>query len=401
MSAPIRSLSTERFESSLLEVLRGDNPDRLRNIAEALPIFASQMVINGEDLLTLAIRLNARHCIVTLHQLGISMNRLSLKEEKHPLEEAMDHKAPLVLEHLLECGADPNGPHTVYGTIMRAAAVTRTIDSLIPLLCARGGNPSAPSPDGSTPLHAAVVHGQTLNVEQFLDVGANINATDFAGRTPLQLAITRLDVFEPIVSMLLDYGANPLVPDYGGLTAIDLARVRGEFLLVRHLEERIAWDDLLSTPVPLQAMPAGVFRPVGETFRKELLLAVRRGNRRQLREVLEVGGQPWTSVQVAEESPLLLALAKKRLDLAAPLIAGRLGIGDRDAQAHNAIYWLVLATTDMVLLKPFLKALHAINAHLHTAVDKDGQSQVFAAMSRSGVHNSRHVEALVEFIRRL
>ena len=117
MSVTPRTASAESFTESLLEVLREDNPERLVRICSALPIPATSMEINGEDLLTLAIRLNARYCIAPLIQTGFSVNRLSLKEEKHPLEEAMDAKVPLVLEHLLECGANPNAPHTVHLSI--------------------------------------------------------------------------------------------------------------------------------------------------------------------------------------------------------------------------------------------------------------------------------------------
>ncbi len=401
MSSTARSASAESFSESLREALHGDNAERLVTLAHALPVFPTKMVLGGADLLTAAIYSNARRCIPALAQLGFSMNRLSLKDEKHPLEEAMDAGAWLVFEHLLECGADPNSPHTVYGTILRAVAVTRTTDSLIPLLCARGGNPSAPSPDGSTPLHAAVAHGQALNVEQFLVAGANVNATDFLDRTPLMVAITRLDDYDAIVTLLLDYGANPLIPDFGGLTAIELARVRGEIPLVRRLEERVLWSDILATPVPLLPLPQGGVRPPGEVFRKDLLAAVRRGNLRQLKEVLEVGGGAMPPAQTLENSPLLLALSKKRLNLAAPFIAAGIGLRDRDAQGHNAVFWLIMTTTDMTLLRPFLKALHDADPYMHAAIDTDGQSQVFAAMSRQGVHASQQVDELVEYIRRL
>ena len=396
-SAPVLP-PPEELEECIVRALREDNPEWFQELARALPVFPTRYHVGQDDLLTVAIRHNARHCIEPLAGMGFSMNRLSPRHNKHPLEEAMDAKANLVIEYLLEFGSDPNSPHSRHGTVMRAAAVTRTIDSLIPILCSRDGNPNIPNPDdGSTPLHAAVAHGETLNVEQFLDSGADVNAVDLIGRTPLQLAITRLDECEPIATILLDHGANPLIPDFGGLTAVDLAKVRGEYGLIDLLGERINWEALLAPPGP---PPHSGTPRLPDALRRALLIAVDQGDQRQLRDLFQLEAKPWNPVQAVTESPLLAAFAKKRLDLAAPLIARGLGIEDTDPQKRNAVYYLLTATNELALLKPFLDALHRQVPNLLAAREENGHTQAVAAMHKGGLSNPKAVEMLIEEIRR-
>ncbi|HEY8965594.1 MAG TPA: ankyrin repeat domain-containing protein, partial [Candidatus Methylacidiphilales bacterium] len=281
------ALTADELDEALLRALREDNAVRFAELAASLPVLPVRALIGGEDLLTQAIRLNARHCIEPLFGMGFSMNRPSVRQGLHPLEEAMEARANLTLEYLLDFGADPNAAHSRHGTILRAAALTRTIDSLIPVLCSRGADPNLPSAsDGSTALHAAVSRGETLNIEQLLQAGADVNAVDIIGRTPLQFAITRLAEYDPIATILLDHGANPLLPDFGGLTAVDLARVRGETGLIDLLAARVDWEALLAPP---DFHPPGSPRPP-EVLRTLLLDAVAQGNQRRLRDLFDGGG---------------------------------------------------------------------------------------------------------------
>src|SRR5262249_19284223 len=75
-----------------------------------------------------------------------------------------------------------------------------------------------------TALHLAVTTQQPEAVKLHLDAGANVNAQDVRGMTPLMLAIGTDRADPRIVKMLLDKGADPKIQSKAGETAPDWAR---------------------------------------------------------------------------------------------------------------------------------------------------------------------------------
>lgn len=53
-----------------------------------------------------------------------------------------------------------------------------------------------------TPLHIAVIEGQIKVVSNLINQGVNVNAKDYEGKTPLQLAIelNDLDIFKLLIT---------------------------------------------------------------------------------------------------------------------------------------------------------------------------------------------------------
>ncbi|QYT02972.1 Protein SSH4 [Trichoderma simmonsii] len=69
------------------------------------------------------------------------------------------------------------------------------------------------SPDGYTPLHFAVSNSQGYSqyleaARILLEFGADVNATNDRGRTPLHIAICSEDQDDPMVQLLLNFGAD-------------------------------------------------------------------------------------------------------------------------------------------------------------------------------------------------
>ena len=94
-----------------------------------------------------------------------------------------------------------------------------------------GGDLEWRDPNGWTVLHIAAQCANEKMVRFLLDHGANIEALDDEGGTPLMLACNfGFTPFKPssaIISLLLDVGANPNTQDKAGNTALKLIRGSG------------------------------------------------------------------------------------------------------------------------------------------------------------------------------
>jgi len=145
-----------------------------------------------------------------------------------------------LIRKLLEAGADPNAlvnntprarmragsPRIVFATALMRAAFSGDLD-LVKLLLAKGADPAVVSKDNETVLEAAAALGfiqgyskgrsaaERLDVIKLLvDLGADVNAADDYGITPLMAAANMGEV--SIIQFLVDRGA--------GLGAYDWAR---------------------------------------------------------------------------------------------------------------------------------------------------------------------------------
>ncbi len=107
----------------------------------------------------------------------------------------------------------------------------------VALLLAHGGDPRARSrnPLANTPLHAGLAGTAGLDlVDRLLSAGAEVNAVDGRGFTPLHLAASRGEL--SLVTRLLLRGAETSMQTTEGRTPADLARARGHEPTARFLE---------------------------------------------------------------------------------------------------------------------------------------------------------------------
>lgn len=154
-----------------------------------------------------------------------------LGSDRNRLYEAAFSENPDAVKFLLEAGhpivsAERSALHAIcwhwdYGD----ERDFRTRD-LVRTLIHAGADPNAFDSTGNTPLHEAVA-GDGANLvaaEELLKAGANINARNKDGQTPLVYAYETLFDYAKVVPFLLANGANPLIPNNRGKHAIDIAR---------------------------------------------------------------------------------------------------------------------------------------------------------------------------------
>ncbi len=143
---------------------------------------------------------------------------------------------------LLDAGLDPNAADLPGLTpLMMAAGWNGNLET-VKLLLAKGANVNAvsrpvmglptriaPSKFGNlTALIMAAPFGPPELIKTLLDAGANVNAKDVRGMTPLMLAVATDHQDAGVIRLLLDRGADRQMKDEAGFTAMDWARRAGQ-----------------------------------------------------------------------------------------------------------------------------------------------------------------------------
>ncbi len=200
---------------------------------------------------------------------GADVNARS-KQGHTPIFLAANHAGGLpVVQFLLGKGAVLGGPPTPTGMTVIAAAASTNDTALVKFLLEKGGNQLLAGPGGPmalmeaagfgntelvklllskkvdvnsvsppettsvkngpiaigslTPLILSVAAGDTENVRTLLDAGANINAQDVRGMTPLMLAVATDHPNHDVIKMLLARHPDTRVKSKAGETALDWA----------------------------------------------------------------------------------------------------------------------------------------------------------------------------------
>ena len=117
-------------------------------------------------------------------------------------------------EFLLGRGSDPN--HCLF------AAAYNDDASAIRLL-AQSGAALDEFVEGGTPLHHAIQYSRLKGARALLAAGANPDATDARGRTPLHRMLGK-GMAMPWFRLLVEHGARADIPDADGRTVADIMR---------------------------------------------------------------------------------------------------------------------------------------------------------------------------------
>lgn len=128
---------------------------------------------------------------------------------------------------LLKSGADPNRRMSLLGTTPTSplfVAVDFGDPAVVKLLLDEGANIREKDDDGMTALDWAVVAHRAEAAQVLLAGGADVNAVDRFGYTPLEYATTIDFGDADTAAALLGAGADPNIKDKTGKTALQQAR---------------------------------------------------------------------------------------------------------------------------------------------------------------------------------
>jgi ankyrin repeat protein len=105
------------------------------------------------------------------------------------------------------------------------------------VLLDRGADPNLKDEKGSTALSGVAFKGDVALVNMLLAAGAEVDAANAVGRTPLMFAV--MFGRDDVARVLLGARANVLLRDGEGLNALDLAQRQGNGALLQDLKKAV------------------------------------------------------------------------------------------------------------------------------------------------------------------
>ncbi|MDE0166732.1 MAG: ankyrin repeat domain-containing protein [Bryobacterales bacterium] len=285
-----------------------------------------------------------------------------------------------VVRWLLQNGADPNQPDHDGRRPLHEAAESKSIVS-VALLLENGASPHVHEKHlEQTPLHRAALFGSSEVSERLIEAGADPNARDSNGDTPLHLALSDLTNEKsqlPVINRLLEGGADPDLADRQlGRTPLNLAAVYGKLETAdrlleagahTHCPDKDGYSALhvasrCSAALTERLLKAGASPHThSHSGRTPLHEAASFSSTRSVERLLEAGADP-NSRDRHGQTPLHLAASAQSTETVERLIEA-----GADPNAKNEIGWTPLhsaaVANDMQTIDHLLKAGADMRAH--------------------------------------
>lgn len=135
---------------------------------------------------------------------------------------------------LLERKAAPDAQSAYGYSCLHYAVLGNTLSGIVEVLLCSGADSRVQCKDGRTPLHIAAFFRKEEAVRSLLAHGANIDAQDLCGNTPLHDVAGQVQSdCADLVRFLLSCGANGNIKNNRGQTPQDLAFKKGNHAITR------------------------------------------------------------------------------------------------------------------------------------------------------------------------
>jgi ankyrin repeat protein len=266
-----------------------------------------------------------------------------------PIVEPIEKVAPLVvaardsdataLSALLT--AHPPAPvnqRTADGTSALHWAVHHGDAELVARLLAAGADPNARNDYGATPMSEAAIREDVSLLRRLLAAGANVESPNADGQTTLMIVARTSNV--EAAQLLIEHGANVNAREtWRAQTALMWAAAEQQPAMVRLLLKHGAtvdarslvndWSRQVTAEPRMQARPSGGFTP--------LLYAARSGCLECAQLLVQAGANPNLG-DPDGVSPLLEAVLNFRFDIAAYLIKRGVDVDHWDTWGRSPLY---------------------------------------------------------------
>lgn len=241
-AAATRPASTRPFGALRMAVIDADDERVARLIDQGLGVDARDE--SGATALHYAAAFNRRKIAEFLLARGAEVDARDA-EDRTPLHLAAYGGCADAAALLLDRGADANAADAGGFTPLHAAGGSREqgrrgTAGIVRLLVDRGRADvdAVSAKTGATPLHVAVSSNNAAVAAALLDAGADIDAIDDAGRTPLHVAA--VNGWRDSVELLVARRATIIVRDAGDKLPADLAEDHGHTEIARLLRNAAA-----------------------------------------------------------------------------------------------------------------------------------------------------------------
>jgi ankyrin repeat protein len=245
------------------------------------------------------------------------------------LYEALETGNVAAIHEAASAGRNLNVQHRETGDSLLTLAIRHSTREFVEALLAAGCDPNFKKTCTSA-LGETVIRGDRELVQLLLDAGAQVDAREEEGDTPLMYAAAKGNV--EVVKQLLAAGANPKAKDRYGTSALVSAAEKGH---------RDVCDILMPLSSPSDRERAALIAELKGhaewiTEMKRLLLASGKGDEETVRQAV-LSGMPVDALSANGTTLLMAAANEGRLELLQLLISKGANVNRKNASGDYAL----------------------------------------------------------------